>query len=260
MKNKILILLVLIIGFQTINAQQGRWRTIDLSLNILSPADGHTIFSPDSLKIRFSILNNGPDTILGVDTFSVSYSSGLEGYITPNIRKTMGSSSYTIPFYFFPTKQLLPKDSVVFETSFFVDFFEYRDNINFSVNIGHLNRDPRFRIFAETTSTTVNDNGASVKLKNRHLLNTVETGSASSWQVYPNPSKGHLMLQSPMAMQDKPLVKLFNAKGQEFPISLTTHSNEGVFQCNPEINGNHGVYFLRVQTENELRTFKIILE
>lgn len=183
---KLIFNLIIFLTFSLIaNAQNPKWRNIDIKANIISPNTGDYIVSPTTVKTIYSIANLGPDTVWTLDSFHVSIAHLNDSQ----------SEVLIIPVNI----MLVPGDSIIYEHNREIDLDVDHNAYRISV-VGRLyNRSPNYPFFWETTDLPIAKNNQSqVFLKHRSATSSInETKmNVQEIKIFPNPASQVVKVQT----------------------------------------------------------------
>lgn len=232
MKNlyKLLFTVLSVITFSGLSAQS--YRIIDLSNTMISPDSGFQFVSPDSLGFSLSIKNQGPDTVLSVDTFSI------QCIVQDNEpRKTW--------IYIPVSREIFPGDSILLNFKIWVDVFDYNHFILVTCYMGLVNRHPNYTIQTEVIPGS-RDNTASAYIFNQNKLNGIgNVFKENTIKLWPNPANTqfHLSIDNLDLNEQAFHFVLYNQLGQEVKVNYSLSDGQYNFTLPKEISP--GTYFLR---------------
>jgi len=241
MKNRILTfsLLLAFSGFA-----KAQYRYVDLENRFLAPQDSLFLKLPNSLDIRFSAKNLGPDTLFVGDSINYAYSF-FEMF------------PYTIHVL---TKDMHPGDSLIISET--IQVSEDPTNQTFSgyfqltwgayyPRAWNRAKSPHKELSLDKDSMTNSIDAVKIHWYGR--LNAKESlETAKPAQVFPNPMQEQLTILAPWPMAE---LRLLNASGA----LLSKEQGQGSKEASmPTKNLGPGIYFIRIQYANgRFETLKV---
>lgn len=248
-KSIMLIILSILMAYPAVS-QYGRYRTIDLGVNILNLKEGDYIKSPTKLSILYSIKNYGPDTVFIEDSLI------LWIFITP-----YGTEVEKHPC----EKPLFPGDSIILQYEAAIDYDQDNNYFQAGVTVQLYNHSKLYPFFYETGSVpTHENNSASVRLYHRWEFSGVAAGKLQNESAYfPNPIRDNTLYVYPS-------IRL----GSVFTIEIINLMGVTVFASNsqdwqqvstgykihlPNDLAN-GVYLLKMDSAKRTETHKIVVQ
>lgn len=220
------LLILSLYGYQV----YGQYRYVDLRTTINAPSPNDIVFDGQTLKVKFTIVNQGPDSLVSDD--SLSY--GLSAEFTRGDRRH-------IPI----GRTVAPGDSIQFSDTMKIVGGEGDERLTFGFN----SRPLAFSNFNSDRPLTIetledrHDNGYSVLLRYR-LLSTERSVQYKSLILYPNPcSKGKLTLELDRKHQVN--VEVVSVTGEVLLARQSIHSGDFIDVQNLK----SGLYLVRIKDE-----------
>jgi hypothetical protein len=202
---KLIINLIIFLTFSLIaNAQNPKWRNIDIKANIISPNTGDYIVSPTTVKTIYSIANLGPDTVWSLDSFHVSIAHLNDSQ----------SEVLIIPVNI----MLVPGDSIIYEHIRDIDLDVDHNAYRISV-VGRLyNRSPNYPFFWETTDLPIAKNNQSqVFLKHRSATSSINKNEFNKQEitVWPNPASQIVHVKTTFSLNEQCTLMIQDMTGKK---------------------------------------------
>lgn len=213
-----------------VNAQE---RICDLKVRMLFPQTDYIFKSPGEDSCIFSIINQGPDTIISEDRFL--YELWMNGYYYPLRSAQFG-------------RNVSPGDSIVVRTTIKQIALGDIPNVIFCINRLYAWNMPDF-VGRKVKSETKEDSSF---LDNKDCVNTslvyqsarVKNVVKSETVLYPNPSTIKLFVSSPLGFEK---VKIFDSYGRQ-QLDSKLIDNEIDIQFLPE-----GFYYIQLTNAAEMK-------
>ena len=242
MKNRILIL-SLLLAFSSL-ALRGQYRYVDLENQFLAPQDSLFLKLPNSLDVRFSVKNLGPDTLFVGDSINYTYSF-------------FDRLPYTI---YVLSKDIHPGDSLIISET--IEVSENPSNQTFSgyASLVWGSLYPRAWNSAKSPHKPLSLDKDSMANSRDYVLihwygrlNAKESLDAkTAAKAYPNPMQEQLTILAPWPMAE---LHLLNASGALLSKEQGQGSKEASMATK---NLKPGMYFVHIQYANgRFETLKV---
>ena len=242
MKNRILIL-SLLLAFSSL-ALRGQYRYVDLENQFLAPQDSLFLKLPNSLDVRFSVKNLGPDTLFVGDSINYTYSF-------------FDRLPYTI---YVLSKDIHPGDSLIISETIKVS--ENLSNQTFSgyASLVWGSLYPRAWNSAKSPHKPLSLDKDSMANSRDYVLihwygrlnakESIETAKPA--QIFPNPMQEQLTILAPWPMAE---IRLLHASGALL-VKEQGHASKDASM--PTKNLGPGIYFVHIQYANgRFETLKV---
>lgn len=237
MNKRIILFALLLISIHS----KSQTRTIETRMSFLWPKLNTMFTMPTNLKIKFSAYNIGPDSIFKGDTFV--YKVNYNGKLSEKHYIRLDSNIYPGDSLFFEDSMDLdinnPKSGTLFVTLIYAYFFNGSKNPH-----GSYYSDLNFY-----------DNNITTFYKYQNLNNniTIKNGEMSPMKLYPNPFEKSFIIENKTNFNA--IYSIFSLDGKFLIEGIIPNFNSDSISL---INYPSGIYFIKINANNQIYNYKIM--
>jgi len=242
MKNAIFIILL----FNSYNSNAQFWRTIDLNLRLLDPITSEEskldFATPGEIPCRFSITNQGPDTIYPNDTIVFRESK----YFYYTDQRTILYSEFG--------DTLFPGDSILYNYTVISDIWENYQFASIRFQLNSRSHSTRKTMFTEV-GEVVRDNIRTVYINLKRNTSVNNLNLNPNYAIFPNPFHESISIKNLNLNLFK--WEIIDIMGKTL-INHTNYNNDDFFEINLS-SLNQSIYFLKIiESNGNVFTIKLV--